>query len=467
MTNKHTIPRVVIAAPHGRSGKTTVTLGLLGAYTKKGIKAQSFKKGPDYIDPSWHTEVTGNLCRNLDCYMMDDKTLKESFIRGTQKSTLSIIEGAMGLHDGFDLEGTGSTAQVAKIIKAPVIFVVDTRRMTRSIAPLVMGFQQFDKDIEIAGVILNQVARARHEKILKGAIDKYCGIPVIGTIPKDSNIAIPDRHLGLIPAHEDEKYQQSIEYIIKTIQNNVDLELLMEIAGRAKPLEALTPVQSKNVIDKNIKIGVIKDRVFSFYYPENLEALEDLGAKLIYIDSLNDVNLPDIDGLYIGGGFPEVFAKELESNTTLRKQIKQKAEEGLPVYAECGGLMYLGQKIITEGSNYQMVGVFPFAVKMENKPQGHGYTRLTVTKSNPFFKETGIVIKGHEFHNSKIIDLDSTEVSFGFDVARGSGIDGLVDGITYKNVLATYNHIHALSTPQWAQGFIKLIEEKCYSPALY
>jgi len=457
MTDKHTIPRIVIAAPHGRSGKTTVTLGLLGAYTKKGINAQPFKKGPDYIDPSWHTKVTGNLCRNLDCYMMDDKTLKESFIKGSQKSALSIIEGAMGLHDGFDLEGTGSTAQVAKIIKTPVIFVVDTRRMTRSIAPLVKGFQEFDKDIEIAGIILNQVARARHEKILKGSIDKYCGIPVIGTIPKDSNISIPDRHLGLIPAHEDEKYQQSIEYIIKTIQSNVDLDLLMEIAGKAEPLETLPQIKNKNILNKNIKIGVIKDKVFSFYYPENLEALEDLGAELIYIDSLSDNNLPDIDGLYIGGGFPEVFAKELENNVALRKQIKTKAEEGLPIYAECGGLMYLGQKIVVGENHYEMTGIFPFAVKVEDKPQGHGYTKLTVSKSNPFFKNSSTVIKGHEFHNSSVINLDSAGVSFGFDVERGSGINGLVDGITYKNVLATYNYIHALSTPQWAQGFIELI----------
>ena len=460
MTNEYSMPRIVIGAPHGRSGKTTVTMGLLGAYTKKGIKVQPFKKGPDYIDPSWHTEVTGNSCRNLDCYMMDDKTLKESFIRGTQKSTLSIIEGAMGLHDGFDLDGTGSTAQVAKIIKAPVIFVVDTRRMTRSIAPLVMGFQQFDKDIEIAGIILNQVARARHEKMLRDSIEKYCGIPVIGTIPKDSNISIPDRHLGLIPAHEDEKYQKSVEYIIQTVQNNVDLDLLMEIAKSAKPLEVSTPMQNKNTSDRNIKIGIIKDRVFSFYYPENLEALENLGAKLIYIDSLDDTNLPDIDGLYIGGGFPEVFAKELENNVSLRKQIKQKAEEGLPIYAESGGLMYLGQKLIVDGNHYEMVGVFPFAVKMEDKSQGHGYTRLTVNKSNPFFKESGLVIKGHEFHNSRIIDLDPTGLSFGFDVARGSGINGLGDGISYKNVLATYSYVHSLSTPDWAEGFVELASKK-------
>ncbi|WP_028307536.1 cobyrinate a,c-diamide synthase [Desulfitibacter alkalitolerans] len=458
MTEKYLIPRIVIAAPHGRSGKTTITLGLLRAYTKKGIKVQSFKKGPDYIDPSWHTKVTGTLCRNLDCYMMDDETLKKSFIKGTQKSTLSIIEGAMGLHDGFDLDGTGSTAQVAKIIKAPVIFVVDTRRMTRSVAPLVMGFQQFDKDVEIAGVILNQVARSRHEKILRGSIEKYCGIPVIGAIPKDSNMTIPDRHLGLIPAHEDEKHHQSIEYIANSIQQNVDLDLLMRIAKNAKPLEVLIPVNNNNLSDKNIKIGVIRDRAFSFYYPENLEALEEFGAELIYIDSLNDTNLPDIDGLYIGGGFPEVFAEELENNATLRKQIKDKAERGLPIYAECGGLMYLGQKIITDRNHYDMVGIFPFVVRMEDKPQGHGYTRLIVNNPNPFFKDLGLIIRGHEFHNSRILNLDSSAASFAFRVERGSGIDGLADGITYKNVLATYNHIHSLSSPQWAQGFLELVK---------
>ncbi|KUO52802.1 MAG: cobyrinic acid a,c-diamide synthase [Desulfitibacter sp. BRH_c19] len=458
MTEKYDIPRIVISAPHGRSGKTTITLGLLSAFTKNGVRVQPFKKGPDYIDPSWHTEVTGINCRNLDCYMMDDNILRESFIKGSQNSNISIVEGAMGLHDGFDLDGTGSTAQVAKIIKAPVIFVVDTRRMTRSVAALVMGFQNFDKDVEIAGVILNQVARVRHETILRGAIEKYCGIPVIGSIPKDSKLSIPDRHLGLIPAQENDKYHNAIEYITKSIQKNIDLKLLISIAKGAQPLEYEMPTNRKDISSRPIKIGVIRDRVFSFYYPENLEALEEQGAELVYINSLNDGSLPDIDGLYIGGGFPEVFAEELEKNTSLRKDIKNKAENGLPIYAECGGLMYLAQKIIIDEKKYNMVGIFNFTVKMENKPQGHGYTRLKVKNANPFFNNANTIIRGHEFHNSKILNLDSTIATFAFNVERGSGIDGSSDGITYKNVLATYNHIHSLAVPQWAQGFISLIK---------
>lgn len=458
MTNKYDIPRIVISAPHGRSGKTTITLGLLSAFTKNALKVQPFKKGPDYIDPSWHKKVTGMNCRNLDCYMMDNHVLKGSFIKGSMNSNLSIVEGAMGLHDGFDLDGTGSTAQVAKIIKAPVIFVVDTRRMTRSVAPLVMGFQHFDRDVEIAGVILNQVARIRHEKILRGAIEKYCGIPVIGSVPKDNQLSIPDRHLGLIPAEEDEKYHQALEYITNSIEKNLDLKLLLAIAKNAQPLEYEMPKNKINISNKHIKIGVIKDKVFSFYYPENLEALEEQGVELVYISSLDDSSLPNIDGLYIGGGFPEVFARELEKNLSLRKDIKEKAENGLPIYAECGGLMYLGQKIIVDEKQYKMVGIFHFTIKMEDKPQGHGYTKLKVKNASPFFKDVDTIIRGHEFHNSRVLNLDSNDATFAFNVERGSGIDGCSDGIIYKNVLAAYNHIHSLGMSQWAQNFVSLIK---------
>lgn len=457
MQTTHYRPRIIISAPQGRSGKTTITLGILNALTNRGLKVQPFKKGPDYIDPSWHTKVTKKYCRNLDCYMMDDETLKRSFIYGSQDADISIVEGAMGLYDGFDLEGSGSTAQVAKIINAPVVFVVDTRRMTRSVAAMVMGFQQFDPEVNIAGVILNHVARARHERILRGAIEKYCGIPVIGCIPKDERLVIPDRHLGLVPAEEDRKYTEALNYIGQKIINNVDLDLLIKIANEADPIHFTDFKQTKEIVQQDkIKIGVIKDKVFSFYYPENLETLQDLGAELVYINSLKDEKLPDIDGLYIGGGFPEVFAKELDKNKNLRKDIKLKAEAGLPIYAECGGLVYLGEKILLNDSEFEMVGVFPFSVIMEDKPQGHGYTRLNVKNNNSFFQNAGLQIKGHEFHNSKIVNFDSDAYEYAFEVQRGCGINGQSDGIMYKNVIAAFNHIHSLATPEWAQGFVKL-----------
>ncbi|MEW6624328.1 MAG: cobyrinate a,c-diamide synthase [Bacillota bacterium] len=453
MVQEFHLPRLVISAPQGRSGKTTITLGLLSVLTRMGLKVQPFKKGPDYIDPSWHTKVTTRACRNLDCYMMEESVLKRSFIMSSQNCHISIIEGAMGLYDGLDLEGSGSTAQIAKILKAPVVLVVDTRRMTRSVAAMIMGFRNFDKEVNIVGVILNHVARARHEKMLRAAIAKYCDIPVIGCMPKDKEFIIPDRHLGLIPAAENEKYHTALDRIGRAVEENLDLQLLLKIAQNAAPLlEELDDIQL-SVPEKKVKIGVINDRVFTFYYPENIEALEEKGAELVYINSLVDPHLPDIDGLYIGGGFPEVFARELEANQSLRKDIKNKAEKGLPIYAECGGLMYLANRILTMEGGYAMVGIFPFDIKMEDNPQGHGYTKSKVVGHNPYFQKD-ILVKGHEFHNSKICGLDIGNYSFAFKVERGYGINGTADGLVYKNVLASYNHLHALSVPEWAEGFV-------------
>lgn len=448
------VPRVVIAAPHGQSGKTTVTIGLIGALIGMGIKVQPFKKGPDFIDPSWLSRVAGRPCRNLDCFFMDDATIRQSLIQASAGAQITVIEGAMGMFDGIDFEGSGSTAQIAKILGAPVILVVDCHRMTRSVAALVKGFKEFDPQVNLAGVILNSVARPRHQEMLTRAIEEYCGLPVLGTIPKNAACAIPSRHLGLIPAEEESQLQGAITAIVQTVGKNINLEKIMEIAGSA-PLLPVTAdfLTSQTVKPDPVRIGVIRDSAFSFYYPENLEQLVQAGGELVAINALDDQILPDLDALFIGGGFPEVFAEGLSANQAIRQAIGQKIEAGLPVYAECGGLMYLGRNIIKDEQKFPMVGVLPFDVVLKNKPQGHGYTVMQVEKENPFFA-TNSLVRGHEFHNSALVNCDWSGIEFAFKVQRGHGIDGVNDGIMYKQVLAAYNHIHASGVREWAKNFI-------------
>lgn len=454
---QHRIPRLVIGAPRGRSGKTTVTIGILAALVHgRELVVQPFKKGPDFIDPSWLARVAGRPCRNLDGFLFSRRDIYRSFVRHSLDVDLAVVEGAMGLFDGVDLEGSGSTAEIAKIIKAPVVLVVDATRMTRSIAALVQGFVNFDPQLHIAGVILNQVARARHERMLRSALEKYCGLPVLGIIPKGKKLVIPDRHLGLVPAGERDELLEVIPEIAHVAQECLDVEALLEVARRAPPLELPEDLPAGPVaaqVANGPVIGIVRDRAFSFYYPENLEALEEAGAKLVYVNALQDSKLPNLDALYIGGGFPEVLAPQLEANEGLRADIRRAVEEGLPVYAECGGLMYLGRKITWGGRSYRMCGALPYDVLMEEQPCGHGYEVVEVTGENPFFP-VGSVIKGHEFHHSRLVNVD-TGLHYAFKVIRGCGIDGRRDGLVYKNVLASYNHLHALSVPAWAKAIVE------------
>jgi len=454
------IPRIVVGAPSGRSGKTTVTLGLLAALKSAGMVVQPFKKGPDFIDPSWMTMVTGRACRNLDGFMMTGDSIRDSFAVNTADADIGVVEGAMGLFDGVDIEGSGSTAEIAKAIGAPLILVVDTTRMTRSVAPLVRGFVHFDPELKVAGVILNKVARPRHENMLREAIDRYCGIPVLGVIPKGRQFAIPDRHLGLIPAAERDELAASVTEIGKAALSFFDMDKIMEVANSAPPLTLSLPTSCGGRADAGERpvIGIFRDRAFTFYYPENFEALASAGADLVYIDSLTDRTLPDVDALYIGGGFPEVFAEKIESNEGLRREVRDGVEAGLPVYAECGGLMYLSGSIVWNDRKYCMSGCLPFDVVMSDRPQGHGYEVIEVEGDNPFFPR-GSVIKAHEFHHSRVENIDEEKVSFSFRVTRGWGVDGHRDGAVYKNVLACYSHLHARSCTGWAEALVKKARE--------
>ncbi len=444
---------VLISAPQGRSGKTIASLALCAALTKRGLTVQPFKKGPDYIDPSWLTEAAGRSCHNLDPFLMPEEVMLESFHQACQGSDIAIVEGAMGLFDGPESAGWGSTAHLARLLNLPVILVVDCTRMTGSIAAMVYGYQHFQSDIHIAAVILNNVSGPRHERKLRTAVEEHCKIPVVGSIPRDQSLNMTQRHLGHIPFPENDGAEPIIKRICSNLEPRLDLDTILAIAG--VPAENNRNIHATDSTEKHesVKIGVIKDRVFNFYYPENLEELNRAGAELVLINSLQD-RLPEVNGLYIGGGFPEFFLEELEANHKLRTDIAKAIEDGLPVYAECAGLMYLCKAINWQGQRHEMVGAISAEIELSKGPQGHGYVETEVSAENPLFP-VGMTIRGHEFHHSRLIESDKLE--FAYRVKRGHGAGEGVDGIIHKNVFAAYTHLHSLGTPQWAQAFVELV----------
>lgn len=390
--------------------------------------------------------------------------IQASFVRSALDVDIAVVEGAMGLFDGVDLEGSGSTAEIAKAIDAPVLLVVDATRMTRSVAAMVSGYQHFDPDVQVAGVILNKVARPRHEQMLRAAIERYCGIPVLGVIPKGENFHIPDRHLGLIPAAEDDNLAEAVDGAGNTAGSFLDLPGIIRLARQASPLALETspgdaPVMRATGLQElkpavpRARVAVFLDRAFTFYYPENLEALVAAGAELVPVNALSDTKMPEVDAAYIGGGFPEMFAAEISANVRLLSDLRQCIEAGLPVYAECGGLMFLGRSIDWRGAKHAMTGALPYDVTMLDKPQGHGYITLQVENSSPYFT-AGESIRGHEFHNSRVENLAEDQIKFAFRVSKGHGINGQYDGVLYKNVLACYTHLHALATKDWAPRLV-------------
>jgi len=454
---------IIIAAPQGQSGKTIISTGLCTALTQRGLTVQPFKKGPDYIDPSWLTAAAGRSCRNIDSFLVAEETWLTSFHRACQGADLALIEGAMGLYDSPDAEGQGSTAHIARLLQSPVILVINCARMTRSVAAMVMGYQKFEPETDIAGIILNNVSGSRHEHKLRTAIEQYCGLPVLGSVPKDHNFSITQRHLGIIPYRETQDATLVTDRIYHCLKDHLNIDGILAVARQAR-CGSVTEIEAPAGKPAVVRIGIMLDRVFTFYYPENLEALTQAGAELVYIDSLKDQQLPEIDGLYLGGGFPELFLEELEANRSLRGNIAQAIEDGLPVYAECAGLMYLCQGIRWHDKWHEMVGVIHSEVEICQKPQGHGYVEVAVTAENPFFP-IGLTMRGHEFHHSRL--SQSTELKFAYGIRRGQGINGQVDAVVYKNVLAAYTHLHALGVPQWAEAFVSLaLREQKRQPSL-
>jgi len=448
-------PRLTIAGLGGDTGKTAVSVGLCAAWRKKGYRVIPFKKGPDYIDMGWLSRGAVNPCYNIDLFLMSREQVLASFCMNAGDADVAIVEGNRGLYDGMDLDGSVSTAEIAKLLQSPVILIADCTKVTRTVAAMVLGCQAFDTGVPLKGVILNRLAGRRHESVIRDSIEKYCNLPVVGTIPKLTDITFPGRHLGLVPPEEHPAAGEAIETSAGIAARYLDLEQLWQIAHSAPPLN-FVPEKYPDMPGERVDIGVIRDSAFQFYYPENMDALKRGGARLIEFSALTDGLPPSLHALYIGGGFPETHARALSDNTQLREAIKKAVEDGLPVYAECGGLMYLSEKLIWEDKTYPMVGVLPFTIGVSRKPQGHGYATIEVDAPNPFFS-TGQILHGHEFHYSYVLNISEKPGSFfAFRMKRGSGIFEGMDGFCYRNVLATYTHLHALGTREWVHGVMKL-----------
>ncbi len=457
--SKEFIPRLTFAALRGGSGKTIASLGVARALARRGQKITVFKKGPDYIDAAWLSQAAGTPCYNLDAFLMSRQTLTGSFYHRAACSDLAVIEGNRGLFDGVDIKGAFSTAQLAGMLGSRIILVVDCTKVTRTAAAMIKGCMDFEPDVSIAGIILNRVAGRRHESILRGAIEEYAGIPVLGKIPRLKQDPLPMRHLGLTPAFEYRGSEKALDMLADIAEDNIQLHRLKEIAA---PLADCNQQVKDDTTSREIpapmgsvKIGVIRDAAFQFYYPENLEALEKRGAELLFLNAVSDSQVPDMHGLYIGGGFPETQAQHLEANMELKHGLRKLIESGLPVYAECGGLMYLGRNLLWKDKKYQMLGVLEWDFVLKRRPVGHGYSVLSFSDNSPFFKK-GDVIKGHEFHYSLPVPTGGSDnARFCCQVQRGHGFDGRVDGISYRNIFGTYTHIHALGNGKWGENMIK------------
>ncbi|UCG52885.1 MAG: cobyrinate a,c-diamide synthase [Candidatus Latescibacterota bacterium] len=445
--------RLVIAGLSGDSGKTIASLSFLRALRRRGLSVSVFKKGPDYIDPAWLSAAAETDCRNLDTYMVEPDVVRRTFVVHAEKSDIAVIEGNRGLFDGRDVSGTHSTAELAKLTGTPVVLVVNAAKVTRTVAAVVKGCLVFDPDVTISGVILNRVAGRRHFRVLEGSIKDFTGLPVLGAIPNlgDDSTLIPGRHLGLVTPAE-YKYDTDLwDRLLEIGEDHLDIGAMIEIARSAKPIscEVLAAVASAPA---NVKIGYFRDSVFTFYYPENLEALEARGAELVPVSSVEDNGLPEIDALYIGGGFPETHADELAGNRSMMESVKHAAVSGLPIYAECGGLIYLARSLRCNEKTYPMSGLFPIDLGMHPKPVGHGYTEVRVDEPNPFYP-VGTAIRGHEFHYSGPIG-DLQEVKSCMAVETGVGVGNTRDGLVAGNTLACYTHIHADGVKDWADSMI-------------
>lgn len=451
---------MILAAMGGGLGKTTVALGLAGTWRRHGVRVLPYKKGPDYIDSAWLGRICGEPCRNLDTYMVPAPVIYERFARMAGHGGVALIEGNRGLYDGMDDRGTFSTGELAKQLLAPVVLVVNCAKVTRTVAAVVMGAQTFDPDVPLRGVILNQVSSERHERTIRRAIEDHCGLPVFGAIPRLKRPPLSDRHLGVVPPVEDPALEESLEWAVRAVEEHVDWRALLKLASEAATLEVSGgDGEAEEAPADGPRIGILRDAAFQFYYPENIEALEELGAQIVPISAISDERLPQIDALYIGGGFPETCAAELAANEAFRRSVRDAAEAGLPIYAECGGLMYLGRSLELSDGSHEMVGLFPFRFAMEERPVAHGYTALRVSDPNPFYP-AGTSLKGHEFHHSRLLDYSlPPEAKLVLSMQRGSGIEDKREGILYRNTLALYTHVHALGTPQWAEGLVNLARE--------
>ncbi|MBM3235179.1 cobyrinate a,c-diamide synthase [Candidatus Poribacteria bacterium] len=458
MNNRLHIPRIVIAGTHSGCGKTTTAIGLMSALSRKNYKVQGFKAGPDYIDPSHHTHVTGIPSRNLDTWMIERDKLLELFEHNARTADISIIEGVMGMFDGYDaLDERGSTAHLAKLLGSPVILVINAGAMARSAAAMVHGYKTFDPNVRVVGVIANNIANENHFNYVKPAIEEYTQTPALGYLQRDPAISIDERHLGLIPHAEGKVNEERYEKLTQNVLEHIHLERLIELASDVQALPKYTPsvFTVKSTPNSKIRIGVARDQAFNFYYEDNLDILRALGAELTFFSPVNDSSLPgNLDLLYIGGGFPELFAEHLADNHEMRKSIKDFVDTSMPIYAECGGLMYLAQSIQTfDGKIYPMVGILPVRSEMVSKRLSLGYITINVRRDN-LLSNAGEVHRGHEFHWSTI--EETGEVKYAYETVKHRRRETKPDGIMVGNVLASYAHLHFASNLSLAENLLHM-----------
>lgn len=449
--------RVVIAGTGSGVGKTTLTIGIMAALKQKGFVVQGFKCGPDYIDPSYHTAVTNRPSRNLDSWMTSPNHVIEILQRGSAGADISIIEGVMGFYDGKDPRSNrGSTAEISMLTNSPVILVVNCQSMARSAAAIVKGFQTLDSNVKIAGVIANKVGSAGHYKLVKTAIEQECEVPVIGYLQRENDIEIPERHLGLIPSIERGELDPFFNQLSTLVSETIDIDLLYELAYTSQLEKTGTSLFAQKE-KRNIRIAVASDAAFNFYYQENFELLEAYGAECIYFSPLKGEKVPEnIDGLYLGGGFPEEFAHELAEEVDVRNSIKSAVESGIPTLAECGGFMYLTESLeTTDGKEFPMAGVIPGKVKMHDKRVALGYREIKGTEEN-YLLSDGLIARGHEFHYSTFQTNDVVKPAYITKGMRGEKEEGYVK----DNLIAGYTHFHFASCPELLNNWLNKCEEK-------
>ena len=460
-----TVPRLLVAGLRGGSGKTLLSLGLAASFRSRGVTVAPFKKGPDYIDASWLTRASGRPCRNLDLFLFPPDMVLSSFRHGVEGAELAIVEGNRGLFDGMDAEGTFSSAELAKLLKTPVILSVDVTKTTRTAAAMILGCQAMDPAVNLAGVVLSRTAGSRHESVLRQSVEGITGVRVLGAIPRLPEDIFPERHLGLVPPQETEEADSPLSRVAEVAEKYLDLDGILALAEGADPLEVsprkngekASRTQEERPTGRESarpRVGVFMDSAFQFYYPENLEALREAGAELVEISPLEASQLPQVDALYLGGGFPETLAPGLSQNEAFRRSVREAGLDGLPIYAECGGAIYLGERLHFREDTFPMAGIFPVEYGFRARPQGHGYTILETVSGNPYFS-VGETLRGHEFHYTYLMNPEAEGLEFAFRVHRGTGFGGGRDGLKRQNALASYTHIHALGARGWASSLVR------------
>lgn len=470
IVSREKVPGVVIAGLRGGSGKTIISLGITAAWKARNITVAPFKKGPDYIDAGWLSRAAGRPCYNLDTYLCAQSVVQTSYLTHSQSCDVSMVEGNRGLFDGIDLEGTTSTSELAKLLNLPVVLVLDCTKSTRTMAAVLMGCMQFDPDINICGVILNRLAGKRHEGKVRANIERFCNIPVLGAVPKLKQEDFPERHMGLVTSEEHSESDVSLTRARQVALDNIDIDRLFQVVtsfkGQGLPVNDAAASDQSTVSQINttapphpaadndtVTIGVVRDSAFQFYYPDNIEALEKLGARIEFISPLSQSDIPDVDAIYMGGGFPETHATQLSANQGFRDNLRALSRKGVPIYAECGGLIFLGESLCLDDTVYPMTGILPLRFGLSRRPQGHGYTEVEVVNENPFY-DKGEVLRGHEFRYSKVLSIDYNDTSMAFKMTRGKGILEKKDGFFKDNTFGTYTHIHALGSTSWAPALI-------------